>query len=91
MKIELGMKVEDVITGFRGVAMCRAEYLTGCTQYGVAPAVDKDGRPVEWVFIDEGRLKVIDVNRVLVERPVVPDVEEPPKHTGGPQVTPSRY
>lgn len=57
--IALGSKVRDVVTGFEGITTGRAEYLTGCTQYLVAPSgVDKDGKIRESYWLDEGKLVV---------------------------------
>lgn len=42
-QIKLGTKVIDTVTGFTGTATSRIEYMTGCTQYGVAPRVGADG------------------------------------------------
>lgn len=55
----MGKTVKDKITGFQGIATSRHEYLTGCTQYGVQPPVDKDGKIPEREFFDEGRLSLI--------------------------------
>ncbi len=57
--ITLGSKVKDVVSGFEGVAMGRAEYLTGCTQYLVAPVkLDKDNKLGDAHWFDEGRLSI---------------------------------
>ncbi len=56
-RIELGSRVRDQITGFEGVVTGRVEYLTGCAQYLVQPAVKKDSG--EWIdarWLDEDRL-----------------------------------
>ncbi len=56
-KFELGERVKDVVTGFVGVIMSRAEFLTGCAQYGVTSTkLDKDGKRHEWEYFDENRL-----------------------------------
>lgn len=53
----LGKKAKDVITGFEGIIIGKAEYLYGCTQYGVAPECKEGKREaIEW--FDEGRLRV---------------------------------
>jgi len=54
-KIELGAKVVDNITGFRGTVTGRCEYLTGCRQYCVTPKA-KDGILSEGSWLDEDRL-----------------------------------
>jgi len=56
----LGKKVEDKISGFRGIVVSICEYLYGCKQAGVLPRIDKDGKkqPAEW--FDIGSLKIIE-------------------------------
>lgn len=57
--IELGLEVKDKITGFTGIVIGKAEYLTGCNQYGICPTVDADGKKRDTEWFDEGRLLVI--------------------------------
>lgn len=58
--IILGDWVEDRISGCNGIAMCRAEYLTGCTQIGIMlTGTTDDGKPRDWVYFDWQRLAVI--------------------------------
>jgi len=59
MKIKLGSKVEDRISGFIGITESRVEYLNGCIQYGITPKVGKDNKKGEFQWIDEEQLKVI--------------------------------
>ncbi|HDZ15335.1 hypothetical protein LCGC14_2159960 [marine sediment metagenome] len=56
MKFELGELLEDKITGFKGTVMVRAEYFTGCTHYGLQCNELRDGKMVDWEWIDSGRL-----------------------------------
>ena len=56
--IELGKKGRDKITGFEGVITGRAQYLTGCDQYVLAPQA-KDGSLPNSQWFDEGRIEVI--------------------------------
>lgn len=50
--VPLGARVRDRISGFEGIAISRVEYLTGCTQYGVAPTsfdgVIKSSEYLDW-------------------------------------------
>jgi hypothetical protein len=58
--IELGQKAEDKITGFYGTITGRAQYLTGCDQYCLAPPIRQGINEVqksEW--FDEGRIKIL--------------------------------
>jgi hypothetical protein len=57
--IELGVQVEDKVTGFSGIIIGRCEYLFGCTQYGICPRVGADGKRGDNEWIDEGRIKVV--------------------------------
>lgn len=59
--IKLGQKVKDKITGFTGIAIGKAEYLTGCNQYGVQPPMGKDGKVEAASWFDEGRLVKVGV------------------------------
>ena len=46
-KFELGSVARDRITGFKGVVVCRTQWLNGCNTYGLAPQELKDGQPLE--------------------------------------------
>lgn len=56
MKIGLGKKVKDVITGLEGIVTSRHEYLTGCAQYGIQAPIIEYGKIPDVVFLDENRL-----------------------------------
>lgn len=57
--IKLGNKVEDIVSGFTGIATAKVEYLNGCIQYCVA-AKSLEGKPGENVYFDVQQLKVVD-------------------------------
>lgn len=57
MAIELGRTCEDIITGFRGVAIGYVQYITGCNQVLIAPKTN-NGALVDSQWIDEQRLAV---------------------------------
>jgi hypothetical protein len=57
--IKLGVKAKDKVTGFTGIVTGRAEYLTGCNQYGIAPPAGKDGKIPDTMWFDENRLEVV--------------------------------
>ena len=63
MRIDLGMRVQDVVTGFEGMVLGHARYLTGCDQYLVQPEPKEEDlgkkRPTaEWY--DDNRLAVME-------------------------------
>lgn len=75
---ELGSQLEDKISGFKGIATARLEYLNGCVQYCLQPLVDKDGKAVEAEYFDQDQL-------IAVEAPRVRQPEEVKRQpTGGP-------
>lgn len=57
--IELGKKAKDKVTGFAGVITARAQYLTGCDQYCIAPKAGKQGECPSSQWFDEGRVLVM--------------------------------
>lgn len=81
MEVELGTKVKDKLTGFKGVATARCEYLSGCVRYEITPAQLKDGIPQEEYWLDEQR--VIPIGRTTKKE----TSEEPP---GGPGNHPTK-
>ena len=72
-KIKLGKEVQDIITGFRGIATGKAQYITGCDQYLVQPQSESlagSDKISESHWIDEGRLFLVngsnDINKADV-------------------------
>jgi len=78
MKIKLGSKVRDKITGFTGVATAKIEYLNGCVQICIRPPVGADNKMREHEYIDIDQIEVIDNGGTVWEK-----IEK--KFTGGPQ------
>lgn len=66
-KINLGDEVVDTISGFKGVAIGRTEWLHGCTRINVQPKVKKDGTMIEGASFDEPQLKVTKKKKVKRE------------------------
>ena len=59
LTLKLGVTARDKITGFNGVAIGKAEYLTGCDQYLIQPKTKPSkGNYEEGVWLDEARLEV---------------------------------
>lgn len=56
--IPLGTEVQDKVSGFQGKVLVVIENLHNCNQYYVEPPVDKDGKPRDGQWFDEGRLEV---------------------------------
>lgn len=57
--IPLGAEVKDKVSNFQGKVLVVIENLHNCNNYWVEPPVDKDGKPRDGQWFDEGRLKVV--------------------------------
>ena len=76
MKINLRDKVKDTVTDFEGMVVARCVYLNGCVRCEVQPrGLDKDGKIIEGVWIDEGQLVIEDF---------FDDTRKEAESTGGP-------
>lgn len=76
-KINLGDEVQDSVTGFKGIAIARTTWLTGCDRYIVQPkGVDKAGKIYENNTFDEDSLIVLKKKKV----------KEGQRKTGGPDM-----
>jgi hypothetical protein len=75
--VKLGQKVRDRITGFTGVVTGRVEYITGCNQLLIAPAVGADGSHKESVWIDEQRVFVVDPWPIVLDNGSTPGFDVP--------------
>lgn len=64
----LGMRVEDKVTGFKGVVATIGFDLYGCIQAVVNPGQDKDGKLQEQVWFDVSRLRVLS-DAPVMDRP----------------------
>ena len=61
----LGMKVEDRVTGFKGVVASISFDLYGCIQAIVNPGVDKTGKVMDSAWFDVNRLKILSKTPVM--------------------------
>jgi len=80
-KIQLGDLVKDKVTGFKGVAVARTTWISGCDRINVQPVgVDKSGKLYEPQSFDEPLLEIIKKQKT----------KEQSHKTGGPQLTMKR-
>lgn len=54
--IKIGDMVEDTVTGFRGMAIAKIIYMTGCIRFEIQPKGLRDGRPIKSMWVDETTL-----------------------------------
>lgn len=80
MEFKLGNRVRDIVTGFTGIATSKVEYINGCTQYGIKPPVDKDGKMPDTNYIDHAQLEFVDDGIVINQNDTGGDMPDAPKH-----------
>jgi hypothetical protein len=64
----LGLKVQDKVTGMKGVVSSIGFDLYGCVQAIVNPGLGKDGKPTECHWYDVNRLKILS-DKPVMDRP----------------------
>ncbi len=57
--MKFGIKARDIVTGFTGTVVGRAEYMTGCEQVLLVPPVGADGKLAEGSWFDVQRVEPI--------------------------------
>jgi hypothetical protein len=60
MAVNLGDRVRDRITKLTGIVVGITYYLYGCTRVAIQPEEGKDGKPAEWIRLDEPQVELID-------------------------------
>lgn len=79
--IEMGDRVKDTITDFKGTVVAKIIYATGCIRYEVKPRGLKDGKSIEAEWIDESTLVIIEKAKPK-ETKIAKEKEEPPGGSG---------
>jgi hypothetical protein len=74
----LGCHVVDRVTGFKGVAVGHVEYMTGCNQTLVVPAIAADGTLREGQWFDDQRLQLTVGERIRLDNSETPGHDIPP-------------
>lgn len=72
-RIVLGSQIKDPITGFKGTAVAKYIYMTGCTRISVQPKVDKDGKIPEPGTFDESTLEIVSLPKKPMARSTADD------------------
>lgn len=63
-RVNLGDEVQDIVTGFKGIAIARTEWLYGCARITIQPPVGKDGKVSDNCTFDEPAIKVLKSGKV---------------------------
>lgn len=76
--VSLGMKVTDVVTGFKGIVTGQCKYISGCNQSLVQPQVKPDGGFEEGRWFDDQRLYVdYAFSPVVLDNGATPGADKP--------------
>lgn len=78
--IELGREVQDKVTGFRGIATAKCEYLNGCVQFCVTPKMI-DGKFPDGQYIDIQQLEVVGEGIDISQKPTGGSMQNTPSAT----------
>jgi len=79
MKIVLGKKYKDKVSGFTGIAISCSTFLNGCSRIGIQSPIDEKGKLPDEKWFDDMQLELVDEG--IVDS--VPKVVEKAR-TGGP-------
>ena len=66
--MELGDRVKDKVSGFKGIAIWRSRHITGCDTIGIQPAMDKDGNLPDAKVFDITSVQVVKAGVVKIPR-----------------------
>ncbi len=80
-KVQLGDRVQDCVTGFKGVVVSQHNYLHGCTRFSVQPKINKGGEYPDVATFDEPQLKLL--KKAVVKGLYPEDHASESKVTGG--------
>lgn len=90
VKIALGERVRDTVTGYAGIATERLSYLNGCVFFTVQSGLDRDGEKTSPLYLDHKRLVKVEaapvgvIDRVLGRDRTPQPVAPLRSGTGGP-------
>ncbi len=57
--VELGDRVQDKISGLKGIVVGITNYLYGCRRVSIQPEQTKDSKPADWFTIDEPQIAIV--------------------------------
>lgn len=88
---QLGDRVKDRVTGFKGIVVATTEWLNGCRRVGVQSEKLEEGKPGDPHWFDAPQCDVIDAAAHTPFAATAPAVAVPaaPVRRGGPQKDPS--
>lgn len=80
-QIQLGDRVKDRMTGFKGIVIGKHVFLTGCAKATVQPEELKDGKPLDSQWFDIQHLEVVKASAFRSDNGTTPGGPDPmPAH-----------
>jgi hypothetical protein len=81
--INIGDEVKDQVTGTKGIALSRTEFLYGCVRVGVQIQKLKDKIPGDLIYFDEPQLIIVTRGKLKPAKEAIIKIEKK-ESTGGP-------
>lgn len=66
-KFNLGDRVKEKITGYKGVIVCQSRYMTGCNRYAIQNEKLEGGKPADWIYFADEDMLVPAGNNINVQ------------------------
>ena len=66
-KFEFGFTLKDQITGYEGIVIGVARYVTGCDQYLLTRKLKKDDSETKSSWFDDNRLRLVKGKQIVLE------------------------
>lgn len=85
---ELGDILRDRITGFKGVAVAKTEFMFACRRWCLQPDKLHDGKPIDDRWFDEPQLEFVKKSEMS---PILRDRESRADKPGGPGIPVRRH
>lgn len=68
MKINLGDRVRDRISGFEGIVSAKSEYLNGCVRILVDPeSLEDSGKLIKGAWFDDVQIELVEKSVLEIE------------------------
>lgn len=89
--VNLGDRVKDRVTGFKGIVVATTEWLNGCRRVGVQPEKLEEGKPGDLQWFDEPQVDIVAATvhvPFAAEKPAAP-LTTTRRGPGGPRPDPT--
>jgi hypothetical protein len=92
MKIEMGAKVRDIVSGYEGIITAYTVHITGCDVVAIkSRALDKDGKTQDPLWVDVTRVQRLDCPSPDIAAMIAVSDAENGREKGGPRDVSQRF